>query len=322
MITLEQLERSVPALKGFTARYRAEVQPVLAKHDRRLKSGWELIVLGVVVGFPGAVLVQFDLAFPAWLLTLGYVLAVAGFGFIVWGGTEVHASRKSAKVILAQSVCNLLGFTYRLQPQQTYTKWFHKIAVLPGHDTYRAEDEVSGSVDGIDFVFQEVYLTNAITTVGMDGTPRREYTTVFNGLIGMINSHKRFASTTVAVPRQGAWQRVVGETIPGQRARLESPQFEERYDVYTSDQVEARYLLTPAFMERVLALDTFFKGNMEFAFDNGRFLFAANQQSDWMELRNSAASLSDETYAAYIILDVALIYHLIDALKLNAKTKA
>jgi len=317
MITLEQLERSVPALKGFAARYRAEVQPVLVKHERRLKSGGELFVMGLTLGLPGAVLVKFEHAFPPWTLAPGYVLMFVGFGFLVWGAAEIRASKKSAKVLLVELVCGLLGFTYRLRPSQTYTQWFYKIAVLPAHETYDVEDEVSGAVDGINFTFQEAHLVN--TT---DGLRRRETATVFRGLIGMIDFHKRFSSTTVVVPRQGTWQRAVGETVPGQRARLESPCFEERYDVFTTDQVEARYLLTPTFMERILALDAFFKGNLQFAFDNGRFLFAADQQSDWMELRGSAQSVVDERYAAYIILDVTLIYHLIDALKLNAKTKA
>jgi len=322
MITLEQLERSVPALKGFAARYRGEVLPVLAKHERRLVSGGELFLLGVVLAFPGAVVVKFEHAFPPWTYAPGMLLMAIGFGFMGWGAHEMSASRKNAKVLVAELVCGLLGFSYRLFPTQTFTQWFHNIAVLPAHDTYQAEDEVSGTVDGIDFVFQEVLLEKEHSDLGVEALPNKKYTTVFHGLIGMIDFHKRFSSTTVAVPRQRAWQRAVGESIPGQRARLESPRFEERYDVFTSDQVEARYLLTPAFMERILALDTFFRGNMEFAFDNGRFLFAANQQSDWMELRGNTQSLTDETYAAHIILDAALIYHLIGALKLDAKTKA
>jgi len=38
--------------------------------------------------------------------------------------------------------------------------------------------------------------------------------------------------------------------------RLEHAEFEERYEVYSSDQVEARALLTPAFMERFMGLAT------------------------------------------------------------------
>jgi hypothetical protein len=41
---------------------------------------------------------------------------------------------------------------------------------------------------------------------------------------------------------------------PCQPVRLEDPAFERAYEVYGSDQVSARALLTPAFMERFLAL--------------------------------------------------------------------
>jgi hypothetical protein len=36
--------------------------------------------------------------------------------------------------------------------------------------------------------------------------------------------------------------------------RLENPEFERRFEVYSDDQIEARALLTPAFMDRFTAL--------------------------------------------------------------------
>ena len=39
-----------------------------------------------------------------------------------------------------------------------------------------------------------------------------------------------------------------------QPVRLEDAAFEKKYEVYSSDQIEARALLTPAFMERFVAL--------------------------------------------------------------------
>jgi hypothetical protein len=39
-----------------------------------------------------------------------------------------------------------------------------------------------------------------------------------------------------------------------ERVLLEHPEFVRRYEVYSSDQIEARALLTPAFMERFTAL--------------------------------------------------------------------
>lgn len=321
MITLEQLERAHPALKGFADRYRAEVVPVLLKHQSRLKSGGELVTLGVILGIPGFLLFRGEDVVPLWVRAIGFLMFVVGVGFTIWGAREMSASRAAAKTILVKRVCKLLGFTYHWYPKKTYTRWLHTIGLLPDHETYHAEDEVSGTVDGIGFIFQEVELKAYVIRPGYKGIPERRLETIFQGLIGMIDFHKRFSSTTVAVPNQGFWDKVAGPKLPGQRARLESPRFEERYDVFTTDQVEARYLLTPAFLERLMKLDAFFKGNMEFAFDNGRFLFAAKHQYDWMELREDE-NIASEQSVAMIILDMTLIYHLIDALKLDAKTKA
>ena len=37
--------------------------------------------------------------------------------------------------------------------------------------------------------------------------------------------------------------------------KLENPDFEKTFDVYSTDQIEARYLLSPSMMERLLALE-------------------------------------------------------------------
>ncbi len=43
--------------------------------------------------------------------------------------------------------------------------------------------------------------------------------------------------------------------------KLEDPIFEKKFEVYSSDQVEARYLLTTSFMERILELSNLFSEN-------------------------------------------------------------
>ena len=55
-------------------------------------------------------------------------------------------------------------------------------------------------------------------------------------------------------------------SFSGSRVKLENPDFEKTFDVYSTDQIEARYLLSPSMMERLLALDREFNKNITISF--------------------------------------------------------
>ena len=47
---------------------------------------------------------------------------------------------------------------------------------------------------------------------------------------------------------------------------LEGPEFEKRFIVYSNDQVEARYILTPSMMERMVRIQDMFGRSTVFSF--------------------------------------------------------
>jgi hypothetical protein len=51
-----------------------------------------------------------------------------------------------------------------------------------------------------------------------------------------------------------------------EKVKLESTEFENKFIVYSSDQVEARYILTPSFMERLVKLQTLMGDNTSYSF--------------------------------------------------------
>jgi len=325
MMTLDELEVEHPRLNGLAKTYQSEVLPQLHAHEVQRKQGRRQFIIAL---FPGLIALAVVLAvveeiivLPPWALAVSCVVLLVAGWFGALGYAQSAHARQRAKVLLAELVCELLGLKYDESPRQTYLDWFRSLDLLPHYDRSSVEDEVSGEIDGIGFAFQEAHLEVKRTRPSKRGT-KTYYVDVFHGLIGMIDFHKPFSSTTIASADKGLLNRIAGWAVPGQRARLESPDFEDRFEVYTTDQVEARYLLTPAFMERMIDLDRFFNGNLEFAFDNGRLLFAANHHANWMETRGSIADLTHESYVVNIIKDVTMIYHLIDALNLDAKTMA
>ena len=66
-----------------------------------------------------------------------------------------------------------------------------------------------------------------------------------------------------------------------EKVSLESTQFEDQFDVYSTDQVEARYLLTPEFMDRLLQSKYKFGVKPYLAFAEGQIFLALDNRKIW-----------------------------------------
>ncbi len=85
--------------------------------------------------------------------------------------------------------------------------------------------------------------------------------TAFNGHTAVLHNKTSFLDST--------HQQLKGL----KRVKVPAPEFERAFDAYGTDQVEARYLLDPAMMERLLAIYNEFSGQgMAVAFYRNRVL--------------------------------------------------
>ena len=159
-------------------------------------------------------------------------------------------------------------------------------------------------------------------TSGSGKNRRTRYVTVFRGLLVEVDFHKKFNGRTVISKEQGWFDLFKSWGMPGEHVKLESPQFENLFDVYSSDQVEARYLLTPAFMERVVALSRHFGRGMQLAFDGGNLYLAGPRSGDMFESGSIFSNLTDPKLIQETLDEFGIIFDIIDTLQLTVKTKA
>ena len=99
---------------------------------------------------------------------------------------------------------------------------------------------------------------------------------------------------------------------------LEDSKFSKRFKVYSKDQVEGRYLVTPAFMERLYNLKTEF-GNRQTrcAFYDNRFMVAIETRKDFFEFGNIFKPVHDGLNIYQFYRQIRAIYDMIDYFKLN-----
>lgn len=103
--------------------------------------------------------------------------------------------------------------------------------------------------------------------------------------------------------------------------KLESPEFSKKYKVYSADQIEGRYLITPAFMVRLENLKTAFGAkNVKCSFNNNSLIFALSTPKNLFEIGDIFHSLENPKQMTVFFNELASILVLIDHFKLDERT--
>lgn len=116
-------------------------------------------------------------------------------------------------------------------------------------DVYSSDDRFSGRVGATDVCFAEA-VAQLKRTRGWGENRDTVYETFFRGIIFSADFNKHFAGTTRLLPRGEPGRHGAGE----EPAHLEDPRFSALFDVWTTSQIEVRYLLSPALMEHFAEL--------------------------------------------------------------------
>ena len=209
----------------------------------------------------------------------------------------------------------LLGYRYVVMAPSDFTKLVEAQYVLPQYDKAHVTRHVSGEIGDTAFAFANCRLESK-------ARPEDKPPVIFNGLFGSFTFRRPFRGTTVAYSHSsfpGARTNRLPDGVS--RVHLESPEFEQAFDVYSTDQVEARYLLTPAFMERVLKFRMRSKGVMSLAFHDSRLFVAVHLDDEFFEAPSPHFNLDDILQFRRSADAVLFIDASVRILKLNQETR-
>ncbi len=197
-----------------------------------------------------------------------------------WGYRPINEAKLSIKVGINAAIAQSLGLTYshELEPGHEWDL-ARSFGLLPSHDRKSFEDEWSGILGGHDFRLYEAHLEEQ-----RGSGKNRRWVTVFRGAIIRIASQRTFHGITL-LQRAGRHKSFFGlggkkDTVKlgGQHLQyvdMVSPQFEDAFDLYSTDQVEARWLAHPEYIERLVRLEESFDGkNVRTLFHRGELVIA------------------------------------------------
>lgn len=185
-------------------------------------------------------------------------------------------------------------------------------------DRYHTEDLITGCVDKTDFNCAEVHAEEKHVTHDSKGNRQEHWVDIFKGFFFIADFHKDFSGETT-IYRDSLFKL----HFNGKRVKLENIDFEKHFDVYATDQVEARYLLSPLMMECLVELDKKFKGNITVSFRNSKVIIAIPDSANYFEASIWNSLLKPELLAKEFSTIRALIA-IVNDLNLNTRiwTKA
>lgn len=103
---------------------------------------------------------------------------------------------------------------------------------------------------------------------------------------------------------------------------LEDTQFNKKFKAYSSDQIEGRYLLTTAFMERLLNIQTTFgTKDIKCSFYDDKLMIAISTNKNLFELGNLFCKVDKSVYIEKFLDEIISILIMIDYFKLDENTK-
>ncbi|WP_281234784.1 DUF3137 domain-containing protein [Flavobacterium gelatinilyticum] len=155
-------------------------------------------------------------------------------------------------------------------------------------DRYKTQDLITGTADKTSFWFAEVHAEYKTETRDKNGT-KTTWHTIFKGIIFVADFNKNFNVSTVVRPKSfgaslGAWfSKNVFSFGNTEIVQLENTDFDNKFVTYSKNQIEARYILTPAMMERIMDLNSKSDETISISFIHSKMYIAFPLSNNYFE---------------------------------------
>lgn len=271
----------------------ANLQSVLANLEIQRKKvlaantqGYGAIILGIVLIVTFAIM---------GLLVAGIVTGLAA---IIFGGVILFRISDTAtdyknrfKMEVIGALLSNVDQSLTIQPNSGIAEGEFRQSQLftTDPDRYSTEDLISGTIGKTSIYFAEVHAEYKTETQGKNGR-QEHWHDILKGIVFVADFNKYFNGITVIRPKDfgagiGAWfAKNIYSFGDKNIVELENEAFSKCFVTYSTDQIEARYILTPALMDRLCELNqraayaisvSFVNSNMYIAFPLAKNYFEA-----------------------------------------------
>ena len=173
---------------------------------------------------------------------------------------------------------------------------------------WSSEDLIGGDIDGVSVKFSDFYAAKKVKKKNSTET-----VVLFRGVLFKADFNKTLSSIT-----QISHVNSRNLAIYGKKANMDDVRFEEIFDVYTTDQIGARYALSPALMEKFTQLCLRLDAPVNAVLKDSQIFIAVETWRDDFEPDIRKSLINNETIALYES-EIASFTQIIKELNLNRK---
>jgi len=216
--------------------------------------------------------------------------------------------RKKFKVEIINAIVATVDESLTYYPQKHVSFEDFIASGLFYAERFDGEDYVEGILGNTAARFSEL---KATYTVRINGEVT-ETVTSFSGLFFVFDFNKAFEGRTVVVPQESRNSNYGHLDL----VRLESPEFEKAFAVYSDDQITARYILSLSLMQRILSFRLQHRA-IYLSFVNG-ILYVGIPGGPFFELKVSSTLLDFKLYHQEFIY-LSFIKDIVEEFNLNRR---
>lgn len=245
---------------------------------------------------------------------------IFGTGFVLFLWSEAPKKKYSQKIktdIFPLIFKFFKSLEYSLESKINIKQLQNDSKIIAKHSRCTLEDSIKGEIKGVSLDFCAAHL--------QDIDHFRKYNTmktVFKGLFVSFVANKNFSSKTIIKTDGGTMGNFFDRKASDyENVKLEDPIFEKEFEVYSSDQVEARYLLTTAFMENLLELSKLFSGSVQCSFFDNQIFITLETNKSFFEVCSIKEPVNFLNDANIIFKEIEIFGKIIDTLNLDSKTR-
>ena len=309
--------------KGFSKHYKENLLPLITGYEEKRVAAFNQARRSLFFFLPVFILIPF-LTYGVWVFWDFHEDVIE---FTSWIALSVYAAsylyikksirlyRSSIKTEIFPKIVGFIeGFSY--EPEYNYdVRKYEKYDILPSYDLEVCEDHIRGTYKGLEIELVEASLQKR----KVFRRSKLDTKEVFSGLLIKLNVAKNFKGKTIITADGGFVKNFFNEM--GQELeyiKLEDPEFENVFEVYSDDQVDARYLLTTSFMERLIDIRKVFNSDtMKCSFFDRSLFMAVPLEKNMFEPGpiNKPEDFIDD--AKSLLKEIQAIFEISDTLKLD-----
>lgn len=239
-------------------------------------------------------------------LAIATLFMFIAISYFVSRNTVWNKYKSSIKSNIFPHIVSFLDYEYSEKYDGDILR-LDNLDILPFYTRRETEDKTTGIYKDIKFhIFDtKLFIQNA-----------RNDRLVFNGITIELEMHKNFNAITIVKQHKTSVNNYIQNNL--EKINLESQKFEDIFDVYSTDQIKARCIMTLPFMERLMNLADSFNGQaIECYFYNNKILLMIPMNKNHFEPVNIKQYNNFIPESKIFLKEMNNLFQIIDYLKLH-----